>query len=531
MLAFGSCSTSNGGRLRTAQENGDHRPETLEEIQAEMKDETIHPLAYHHYINGLLYTEIADYRSAAESFTIALQYHPNSYQIRYALAEALYSQRSFGQVIEVLEPITPVDADVYSLRAACFMALGMSESAHHAYRELVRLDSSSTTAFAFLANDYRERDDLDSIIWVYGHLARLRPDNERYWQELGRLQGMRGDLDLARQSFTTSISLRADPTNIMSFVGLAETYNLENRYDSALVVYNAVLEFDPDNVLINREMATLYAQMDSLEQAVPYARKVAELTPDDPIALRRLGAMYFVTDSLRLADSVFSHLVQSGDRHALNYYYLGRVAIMGEDYSRAIDEFTVLTQLADSSAESWLDLGFAYQKADQPDKEILTYETGLSHMQDEKESTRLLFALAAACEHNGQFEKAITTLEEIIARSPDHDKALNYLGYMLADRGERLEYAQGLIERAVALSPDNAAYLDSYGWVFYRIGRFEEALAHLKQAVSLDSDPVIFDHLGDAFQATGDMESARLWWQKALEIDPDDEQIKQKLGE
>jgi tetratricopeptide (TPR) repeat protein len=124
----------------------------------------------------------------------------------------------------------------------------------------------------------------------------------------------------------------------------------------------------------------------------------------------------------------------------------------------------------------------------------------------------------------------VETFEEVIARSPDYDQALNYLGYMLADRGERLEYAHRLIERAVTISPDNAAYLDSYGWVLYRLGNYDQALVHLQKAVTLGDDSVIFDHLGDVYQAVGDAQQARTWWERALEMDPDNNQIKEKLS-
>ena len=125
----------------------------------------------------------------------------------------------------------------------------------------------------------------------------------------------------------------------------------------------------------------------------------------------------------------------------------------------------------------------------------------------------------------------MATFEEIISHDPDHAQSLNYLGYMLADRGEQLDYARDLIGRAVDLSPDNAAFLDSFGWVYYRMGEYEEALKHLQRAVELDIDPVIFDHLGDTFHALGRVDQAKEWWQRALEQEPDNEDIKRKLDQ
>jgi len=282
--------------------------------------------------------------------------------------------------------------------------------------------------------------------------------------------------------------------------------------------------------VVNRELSVLYVRIDSLDQAVTYAKKVTELSPLDRTGIRRLGLIYYGIDSLQLADSVFTSLVEGGERNPINHYYLGRIASLQKDFGRAIDEFTILTQMADSAAETWLDLGFAYRQNKQPDKEILTYETGLNHMKDMAGELKLLFALGALYEQNNEEEKAINIFEEIIAKDSNHTQALNYLGYMLADRGKKLDYAKKLIEKAVSISPENAAFQDSYGWVYYQLGDYKNAVTHLKKAVSLDSDPIIFDHLGDAYKASGDLDNAREWWQKALDLSPDNDKIKTKLG-
>ncbi len=500
-------------------------------IDATHPEENINSRAFGFYVDGLLYEGINSYRKAAASFEQALQYHPDSYQIRYILSESYYRLREYDKVIDVLATIEPVDADVYLIRGASYASLGKDEEAKSAYMSLISLDSSSSMAFSHLAGYYRQAGDLDSLIWTYENLVRIRPDNERIWRELGRLQAQNGDFAGARESFARSIEISGDPTNIMSFLGLAELYQIAQQDDSAMTTYKAALEIEPYNLIANRELAALYVRMDSLGLAAEHARRVAEVTPLDRDAVRRLAVVYFGLDSLRLSDSVFTSLVESGERHSANHYYLGRISIITEDYQRAVDQFTILTQMADTLFESWLDLGYAYKKMGNTEKEILAYRTGLNHVQGEQGELKLLFAMGAAYEQDGQVEDAIATFEEILARSPSHAQALNYLGYMLADRGERLDYAKDLIEKAVNLSPDNAAYLDSYGWVFYQLRQYDKALVHLKKAVSLDSDPIIFDHLGDAYEAAGDNENARVWWQKALELLPENEQIKQKLSQ
>jgi tetratricopeptide (TPR) repeat protein len=101
---------------------------------------------------------------------------------------------------------------------------------------------------------------------------------------------------------------------------------------------------------------------------------------------------------------------------------------------------------------------------------------------------------------------------------PKNAQALNYLGYMLADRGIRLDDASGYIRRAIALDPQNGAYLDSLGWVYYRQGNYELAEDNLRRASEkIGSDPTVQAHLGDLYQKTGRLKLATAHWQRALD--------------
>ncbi len=494
------------------------------------KKSKINTRALEHFVNGELLEQVGDLPAAAASYKNALQIYPNSYEIRYSMALVHYKMRRYQDVLTILEPIEPEDAKVYSLRGSCFHAAGQGDSARMAYLNVVRLDSQDTRAYSFLAGAYRNLRLADSAIWAYENIARLRPHNYRLRQELARLQAEAGRFDDAKDSYWRSIETASDSTNLLSYVGLGEIYRISGQLDSALIVFRAGFEASSDNIVINRELTSLYADLDSLPQALTHARKVVTIAPSDRFAIRRLGSIYLLMDSLAVADSVFTFLVKSGERNPVNHMLLGRIAILQERYPDAVEQFAAWTQLADTAADAWLNLAFAYRQSGDADREILTYRTGLNHMADEAAAVRLLFALGASYEQNGSFDEAVETFEQIIANSPEHSPSLNYLGYMLADRGERLGYARQLTEKAVAISPDNAAYLDSYGWVFYRLGDYEKALTYLRKSVSLDNDPVIFDHLGDACKATGNIEEARTWWRKALELEPDNQAIKEKLG-
>ena len=107
--------------------------------------------------------------------------------------------------------------------------------------------------------------------------------------------------------------------------------------------------------------------------------------------------------------------------------------------------------------------------------------------------------------------------------NPDQPQVLNYLGYSLVERGEKLEEALGMIETAVAAQPENGAIVDSLGWVLFQLGRYDEAVEPMERAASLEAvDPIINDHLGDVYWVVGRQTEAVFQWNRALSFDPDE---------
>ncbi|MFP2961921.1 tetratricopeptide repeat protein [Myxococcus sp. 1LA] len=103
--------------------------------------------------------------------------------------------------------------------------------------------------------------------------------------------------------------------------------------------------------------------------------------------------------------------------------------------------------------------------------------------------------------------------------SPDHAAALNFLGYLLAQAGQNLDEAERRVRRALELRPDTGAYLDSLGWVYFRRGDYARAVDALERASMLSPDePVILEHLGDAYQRVARMDEAAAAWRRALEV-------------
>jgi tetratricopeptide (TPR) repeat protein len=149
----------------------------------------------------------------------------------------------------------------------------------------------------------------------------------------------------------------------------------------------------------------------------------------------------------------------------------------------------------------------------------------------EPENLDVMFWLGASFERSGRLAEAESEFRRLLDIDGDFAPALNYLGYMWTEKGENLEEALELVLRAVALEPNNGAYVDSLGWVYYQSGRYEEARAHLERAASLvGNDAVVYEHLGDAYVAVGDPDQAEVAYRKALELESENRsEVRRKL--
>ena len=138
----------------------------------------------------------------------------------------------------------------------------------------------------------------------------------------------------------------------------------------------------------------------------------------------------------------------------------------------------------------------------------------------------LLFARVLWSDSQQDREGSERDLRQIIRMQPEDARALNHLGYMLADQTNRFEEALDLIERAIAISPDDPAIIDSLAWAQYKLGRYEEALANLRRAFSVFPDHEVASHLGEVLWQMGEHEKATKVWEEALEARPDSQLIK-----
>ncbi len=179
-------------------------------------------------------------------------------------------------------------------------------------------------------------------------------------------------------------------------------------------------------------------------------------------------------------------------------------------------------------------LGDVLRVEERFDEAEVAYTAALNLVTEEEAGQWVLYFYRGICHEQSQdWAAAETDFRAALKLNPDQPQVLNYLGYGLVDRGEKLDEALGMIERAVAADPEKGYIIDSLAWALFRLGRYEEALAPMERASVLEPvDPIVTDHLGDVYWKVGRTLEARFQWHRALSFEPTEKdalRIRRKL--
>jgi len=320
----------------------------------------------------------------------------------------------------------------------------------------------------------------------------------------------------------------------------------------------------------------LYGMLKENAKAIPYYQKALahapEMEAEDRINLRnKLARMLLEEKRQEEATAVLEALIREAPTRYDTYELLGEIHESNGEIDRAIASYQQALLVDSTQPERFLKVAELQLQRRKPADAVktlteaharfpaiprMTYSLAIA-LAEAKEFQRAMVAFAqalyeagqrdhslldsefyfrygAVAEQAGDMETAAKMLRKCIELNPaSAAEAYNYLGYMWADKGVHLPEAMELIKRALALDPENGAYLDSLGWCLHRLGNHREALDHLQRAAERlePEDPVVFEHLGDVYQALGKREEALAQWRKALSLDPENADIRKKLEE
>jgi tetratricopeptide (TPR) repeat protein len=501
----------------------------IEQYEATVRIEPGNPDNY--LLLGRLYLLNKDTQKAEGAFRQALKLDNSSEEAVINLAYLYNDEDQTPKALEILNsvPEPARGSKIYAALGATYEKQKDYKKAVGAYQNALKLDKENLDAMRGLAQNLANDNQLDAALSQYKALQAADPQDPQASLEISKIYRRMGKLDLAMENLKKAEPMSQD--------------SLELAYNESLIL-EAQGKFD--------EAAAALQKLISRTTS-PDGNYTPNERSNRALFLARLGNIYRESGRPQQALESFHKMVDLGGEEA------------GRGYQEIIDTYrdqkewaeatrtakeavkklpndenlkkTLALQLADDGkADEGIQVAKSLLKGDSSDRETYVVlsqiymklrrwkESEEALAEAGKQATKpeekeyVLYFQGALYERQKKYDLAEQSFRQILQTHPDSGPTLNYLGYMLADHNMRLEEALNMIKRAVELEPQNGAYLDSLGWVYFKLGNYDQAEDNLRRAAEkTPNDATIQDHLGELYAKTGKLKLAAMHWERALD--------------
>lgn len=555
--------------------------EALAEAEEAARIEPRNPDPHWLLANLYLRTQGRDRNAARESLKKAVKElesmrtdAPEDERAHFALGQAYFEmgepEKAIAAYEKYQELVPSVDAGYLAI-AEYYERRGEHDKAISYLSKALKSQPEAPKSLLMLANIYSKLDRGKDAVPLYRKLLELTGDNPAIQRQLAAVLIETGEFADARQVLEELLKQAPDDTDSQVLLGRALIGARE--FPRAVEILKTLTSENPDNLEARFYLGTAYEQSGNPAEAAKIFAQLLDQTKSGTEELKanrvvfqqHLAAAYQDLGENEKAIAIYESLLKNGAPPNPRLLFL---LINAYRINRQLDKALALGKEQYESNPGEINLGLVYartladagktkegveilQKMLQADPSNIDIYVNLSqiYLQGKKyseaekilrraedrqlDSERVKFQLGTIYERQKDFDKAESIFKEVLKENPKNAVVLNYIGYMLADRGIRLEEAVKYVEEALALDPNNGAYLDSLGWAFYKLNELEKAERYLLKAVEIvKNDPVVHDHLGDLYFKTGDLEKALDFWNKSVSMgtEPEDTQkVREKL--
>lgn len=443
---------------------------------------------------AMVYADVGDTKAAAELLSRVTARNPSPRTLA-ALAAAYEQMRDYANAAAALRKaleLAPQNAEIKRALAQNLMLAEKYDEALELFQQLAAEEPRDAAAQLRISQIYRQKRDYAKA-WEAARKAREIDPNSmeaRYnevalYEAEGKTQEAINALkDLLAATAKRNYHPGEKANRLVLLERLGYLHRVAEQYPQAIEAFEQMLKLDEEQApRASVHIIETWRQAKDLAKAWEQAKAAREKFPKD----RNVAAMY---------------------------------AFVAADTGKAGEAEKVARDLLNEKKdrEAWMTLAQVYERTKNFAEMAKALDEAEKLSTDDEQKEGVYFMRGAMYEKMKKIDAAEKEFRKILAKNPENSSALNYLGYMLADRNMKLDEAYQLIRKAVDLDPHNGAYLDSLGWVYFRMNRLDEAEEYLKRALQrVSRDPTVHDHLGDVYMKQGKLKEAALQWQRSLE--------------
>ncbi|MGA7108163.1 MAG: tetratricopeptide repeat protein [Terracidiphilus sp.] len=481
---------------------------------------------------GQLYTVKHEPQKAEEQFKTAQAIEPDSEDVVLNLARLYAESGDIEHAAKVVEAVPESDrtAKMEFALGAAYDQMKRPKDAIAAYQRAIDIEPGDVRTMGALAQALLNDDQLDAAMKEYRELADADPDDMGTLIHIGEIQRRQGKYEDALA--TIRKALKKEPDNLEAGYNEGLLLDVLGRFDESAQVYEHMVELTShangaytseeknNRGIFLERLGAIYHEQNKTDQAITAYQKLIDMGGDS--ALRGYqGEVDTYRDAKQFdkAVEVSRKAVETNPKNSdLKLMLAGELADAGKvDDGLAMARGLLKNDNSDDDRKVWLDLAQMDTRLHRwkDAEDALNKASSITSKKEDR--IYLLFLRGALAERQKHFEPAEDYFRQALDIDPSNGMVLNYLGYMLADKGIKLPEALKMVRKAVEQEPMNGAYLDSLGWVYFKMGQYELAEENLRQAVErTQTDPTVHEHLGDLYEKTGRIRLAAAQWELSL---------------
>ena len=488
---------------------------------------------------------------------------PNPEGLRHFMdGQMMMNQGDFAMAIIEFQQAVELDPGVGAIHtsiAECYWNLGKPDVAEKHLKKALKLDSKDELALQMLADQYILQKNYEAAQNPFEQLHQLKPDEVKYIIALAELEKLKQNYSGSLKLYQDAFELEPSQLKLLETAGRLALQTKD--FEQAQSIFKRLTGLDPNQPQYMGRYIDLIMNKKNYQEGIEFIKKLNAEYGESPDRIAQMGLLLYQVGEKKEALKLLELAVDNSPENPNYYFSLFDLYMNADDNKNASK---VADQLVSNFPEDWrgyYSRSLVYMDEKKPKKVIsllgpvsdtfekifsIQYLLGLGHNQLKQfgearkyfikalnirpNSPNVLHSMAILYDEVKEWEKSDEIYISLIKSDSTDAQAFNNYAYSLVERNHNLDKALTLAKKAIALDPDNPSYLDTIGWIYFKLNENDKAREYIETSVGIKGDnAVVLEHLGDIFMKLQKVDDAMDYYQRALELDKNNAQLIKKV--